>query len=279
MAFAATVQAQRDDRGRLAIWFPAIGDLSAWAVTPEHLRAGLEVYAGNGYSNGYQNRLVGSVGSVYKWALATGRAPAGFVSPSRSVRRLPETAREFIATPEALAKLRAIAITDRDPRFAVWVCTLLDTGARRSEIEQRTWAEIDLKAGTIELRASATKTRKARVLHMGPDTVALWEQTWPAAIRHPDAMPFASRLGEGCVDFKKRWARLIEQAGLPGMHVHDLRKAAAVRLLRSGVGIGRAAAVLGNSSRTLEKHYAQFDRGDLVDIAAVLHQRSERWAA
>jgi hypothetical protein len=76
LAYCATERAQPDDRSRLKIWVAAVGAMRAWDVSAEHLRAGLAVYEDTGYSTGYLNRLINSVGSMYRWAIRTGRAPA-----------------------------------------------------------------------------------------------------------------------------------------------------------------------------------------------------------
>ena len=137
MAFSASKTAQRDDRGRLSIWMAAVGELPAWEVTAAHLRAGIAIYERAGYSPGYLNRLVNSVGSVYKWAIAEGKAPSQFTSPTLQVKRKPETPRVFIAPPEKIERLRAIVLADPDRRFACWVAAgaaaaTMRAGPRRS---------------------------------------------------------------------------------------------------------------------------------------------------
>jgi integrase len=275
MAFAASKSAQTDDRGRLSIWMGAIGDVRAWEVTAAHLRTGIALYEEADYSPGYQNRLLNTVGSVFKWAIAQGKAPSGFISPTLQVKRKPEEPRVFVAPPEKIEKLRAQALGDNDRRFACWVLALIDTGARKSEITDRVWSEIDLDAGTIALPGTASKTGRGRVLHLSPATCAVWKRTF--LHRAPGDRPFASRLGAGTVQWRKRWNKLCIDADLEGMHPHDLRKAAAAKLLTAGVGIGRAAQVIGNSARTLERFYGHLDSAALGDVATVLHQRSRRF--
>ena len=276
-AYCATERAQSDDKSRLKCWLPALGNMRAWDVSPEHLRAGLVVYEQAGYSPGYLNRLVNSIGSMYRWSIKTGRAPAAFASPTLKIARKTETPRVFIADPERIERLRAVALADKDRRFACWVAALIDTGARKSEITDRTWSEIDLDAGTIALPGTASKTGRGRVLHLSPGTCELWKRTWPASVRSPAVKPFASRTGSGTVLWRKRWANACTEVGLDGMHPHDLRKAAAAKLLTAGVGIGRAAQVIGNSARTLERFYGHLDRAALGDVATVLHERSGGW--
>ncbi len=276
IAYSATERAQRDDKSRLNVWLPALGQMRAWDVSADHLRAGLVVYESAGYSHGYLNRLVNSVGSMYRWAIQTGRAPGDFTSPTLKVSRKTENPRVFIAPPEKIERLRAIALADRDRRFACWVLALIDTGARRSEISERCWSDINLDTGTIALPATESKTGRGRVLYLSEPTRELWKRTFKT--RAPQEKPFASRLGEGTVNWRKRWAKACDEAGLHGMHPHDLRKAAAAKLLQSGVGIGRAAQVIGNSARTLERFYGHLDTAALGDVATVLHQRTGEWA-
>ena len=271
-AYACSVRAQRDDAGRLEIWVSALGDRSAWSITSAHLRAGAAELAARGYSPAYCNRVLGTLGSCYRWAKQTGRSPAGFVSPTLAVSRAREVPRTFTVTQEQLNALRDLAMSNPDRRFACWVAALIDTGCRRSELTERCWSEIDLDAGVIALPADATKTGVARVLHLAPDTVRLWRRTFRD--RRPDERPFQSWRGSSTIRFDKRWKTLVAEAQLPGMHIHDIRKACAAALLRSGVGAARAAQVIGNSARTLERCYGQLDVAALGDVASVLHRRA-----
>ena len=64
-------------------------------------------------------------------------------------------------------------------------------------------------------------------------------------------------LKSAVADWQRSLKRLFELAGVKG-HAHMFRHTLAVDLLRRGVSLENVAAILGNSVRVCEKHYAPF---------------------
>ena len=210
-----------------------------------------------------------SGGDSYRWAKSKRLSPKGFRSPTLGVQRLEEAIRRVEISAEKIEALKARALAVRDRRFGAFVHLLIDTGARKCELLERYWRDIDLDAGTIV--CEVTKTGVPRVLHFRPETAGVVRRAWKAM--PADRLVFEGRV-PGCpVSYRTAWTTVTEEIGLPELHMHDLRHAAAADLLRSGVTLGVAAQVLGHSPQVLSRRYGH------LETAALRQAQEQRWKA
>ncbi len=196
----------------------------------------------------------------------------GWVSthPARGARlpRLPDRKVQAPST-DVVARILAVAATDL--QTMVWLRVAVTTGARRGEVLALRWADIDLRAATMTVRASldedrtmkTTKTGRVRVVQLDAYTVTLLRQ-WKAAqaeralacglglAARPWVLSNAPDSGEpwrpdGAT---QRFRRLCARAGVQGVRLHDLRHAMASQLLERGVSPVTVAGRLGHASTT-----------------------------
>lgn len=252
---------------RLRKWVAAFGTQSAWAITSEQLETAAHAMLEHGYKPSASNRDLSSLGSVYRWAKAKRLAPRGFRSPTLGVARFEEAIRRVEISTDQLDDLRSRALAFRDRRFGVFVCLLIDTGARKSELLERRWKDIDLERR--EILCATTKTGVPRVLHFQAQTQELIRRVYPK--RSEDALVFEGRAPGLPVSFRKAWLSAVTDAGVPGLHMHDVRHAAAARLLRAGVTLGVAAQVLGHSPQVLARRYGH------LEVAALRKAQELAW--
>jgi integrase len=196
----------------------------------------------HGYCPSTVNRDIGTIGSVYKWAKSKHLSPRGFRSPSIGVRRFEEKIRRVHVEREQIEQLRDRAIAVPDARFACFVSLLIDTGARKSELLERIWSDVDLEKQ--EILAPTTKNGSPRVLFFSEKTAQLLKRAYPR--RSPSALLFEGRV-----------------PGLSDLHMHDVRHAAAASLLRAGVTLGVAAQVLGHDPALLARRYGHLETASL----------------
>ena len=260
-----------DDLYRLRKWQDVFGDRCAWGVTSDEIAAAAEGMRDHGYAVGSVNRDVGAIGSMYRWIIQQRRAPAGFTSPTLMVPRAEEPKRVVEVEDATIAKLRALSMTYVNKRFPLFVHLLIDTGARKSELLERTWADFDLDRRRIRLRAEDTKTKKARVLFFSEATAALIRRLVPK--RDPVALVFPGRCPTEPINFRSSWRELTKQAGCPDLHMHDLRHHRARELLLAGVPIAQAAQIMGHSVQVLEARYGHLSVDDKQEAAELA------WAA
>lgn len=245
---------------RLRKWVECFGHESAWAITTEQLSLAAEAMLQSGlYKTSTINRDTSTIGTVYRWAKRRHMSPRGFVSPTLALQRYEEDIRRVeISNPE-IARLLAGAKANPDRRFAVYVRLAMETGARRGEMRERRWLDVDLEARSITVLE--TKTDKPRVLFFSEETAELMRRVWPK--REPGELLFEGRRRGYPIDYRASWRKLVSAIGRPDLHLHDLRHHRAAELLKSGTTIAVAAQVLGHSSLILQRRYGHLENAAL----------------
>jgi integrase len=233
----------------------AFGQQSAWLITSEQLETAAQAMREHGYAGATVNRDLSTLGSMYRWAKKRRLSPRGFRSPTLGVPRFEESIRRVHIEASDLEKLRAGALAFADRRFGVFVSLLIDTGARKSELLERRWGELDLEGRQI--LAPVTKNGTPRVLFFSEWTQALIRRVSPK--RNVDSLLFEGRVPGQPIDYKRAWSILTAQVGLPDLHMHDVRHAAAANLLRSGSTLAVAAQVLGHDPAVLARRYGHLE--------------------
>jgi integrase len=254
---------------RLRKWLQAYGSISAWAITSEQLQIAAQALIDLGYKASAVNRDLSALGSAYIWAKAARRAPRAFRSPTLDVPRFKEEIRRVMVEDEKIEALCAYARASRSPSFGVFVALLRDTGARKSELLERRWCEVDLER--LEIIAPTTKNGTPRVLFMQPATADLIRRVFPK--RPSEELVFQGRVRNQPNSFRKAWELATAQVGLVDFHMHDMRHVKAASMLRADVTLPQAAQVLGHDPQVLARRYGHLE-------TAALRRASERgWQA
>jgi len=240
---------------RLRKWIAAFGSQSAWSITSEQLELAAAAMLEHGYAPASVNRDLSSLGSAYRWAKARRLTPRGFKSPTLGVGRFEEPIRRVHVEPQDLEKLRVRALAFPDRRFGVFVSLLIDTGARKSELLERVWA--DVRLADREILVPTTKTGHPRVLFFTERTDQLVRRVF--ARREPAALLFEGHVPGQPIDYRRPWGILTKDVGLAGLRMHDVRHAAAASLLGAGVTLAVAAQVLGHDPAVLARRYGHLE--------------------
>jgi integrase len=244
---------------RLRKWIAAFGAQSAWSITSEQLEVAAAAMLEHGYAPASVNRDLSSLGSAYRWAKARRLTPRGFKSPTLGVSRFEEPIRRVHVDPQDLERLRTRAVAFPDRRFGAFVALLIDTGARKSEILERVWA--DVRLAHREILAPTTKNGTPRVLFFSERTEELLRRAFPR--REPGALLFEGHVPGSPIDYRRPWGILVRDIGLPDLRMHDVRHAAAASLLGAGVTLAVAAQVLGHDPAVLARRYGHLETGAL----------------
>jgi len=195
---------------------------------------------------------LGRLRAAWDWARSIQHAPDHDL-PAVKVR-LPKV-EKFTPSP---AQIAAVLEHIHIPWRRLGIRLLYATGARIGEIGTLTWADVDLDEGlvvvdgktgprTIPLPLDLVRQLRAfRETHDRPEVLGVTANTCGNNIR--------SALKEAC-----------EEAGVPHFSPHALRRAAVDALLRAGVDVGTAAALLGHTPEVMLEHYRRATRSDLRD--------------
>jgi len=129
------------------------------------------------------------------------------------------------------------------------------------------------------LMVRRTKTRKRAVVISDDAEQALWRHIAAAKVRGPNVPVFASIRKDGSGRLSPSSAyhafqRLLREAGLPPMRLHDLRHGAASMMVAQGVHMKVVADQLGHRSvQTTDRFYAHVAPSSLQEAVRLLNRR------
>jgi integrase len=140
------------------------------------------------------------------------------------------------------------------------------TGWRLMECLGLRWSAVDFAAGTIRLEPGQTKSGKGRVFpfHHFPALADLLEEQrqerWRVEReRGIDVTHVFHREGCPIRDLDDERKAACRRAGLAGRRFHDLRRYAAMRMVRAGIARSEAMALIGHETESMFVRYALND--------------------
>jgi integrase len=128
------------------------------------------------------------------------------------------------------------------------VLLALNTGLRRGELTALTWADVNLPAKMLTVRAAAAKGGKSRRMPLNREAVDVltkWQKQ-----HESKGVLFNVR------DVKKAWGALMIDAKIEGFNFHDLRHSFASRLAVAGVDLNTVRELLGHADMKMTLRYA-----------------------
>lgn len=168
-----------------------------------------------GWGSSTQNKAIGHVRSLYRWACAPGQKHAG-ECPCDGIEKL-TTVKEEIGTLELRECELLLKLALRVPRFMPFVALGLFRGMRRSEMERLRLHDWDWKDGSVIAEAKKVKTRRRRVVDLDP-IILVWMK---AAGWKPEMMEMEGPLVPS--NLKDLWPRFWRMAGLHAWPDNGLR--------------------------------------------------------
>ena len=238
---------------------PAFGHLTVDAITVEHVK---DWFASMADRPGSANRAMPVLSVMMKQAELWGYRPHNS-NPCKNTRRYRTQRRERFLTPEEMARLNAVLTRDEFycPHIVAIVRLLMLTGCRFGEIVSLEWDWI--KGERFLLPDSKS----------GPRTV--WLSSAARAVidaipRYSDDCPFLfpTRPPTWPIDnIEFHWHRIRNEAGLPGLWIHDLRHSWASVAAMNGVDMVTIAKLLGHALVETTERYTHLSDQSVSDAA------------
>jgi integrase len=171
----------------------------------------------------------------------------------------------YLSEAEGVQLWTAVADLEADgelsPAHALIFRLLALTGARRGEIVELRWGEVDLRRGLLLLPPARHKTGGAsmpKAISLNASAVALLAG-WPRLSGTAPAQDwlFPKADNSGPIEPPKRaWAKVTKRAGLDGLRMHDLRHTFASWAIGRGEGLPVIAKLLGHANVASTARYA-----------------------
>ena len=158
----------------------------------------------------------------------------------------------FLSDDERKRLLKTARESDNSLLYPV-VVLALSTGARKMEIMNLTWDDVDLHRGMAIL--NETKNDERRALPITSHALEILKEL--SKVRRPDTnLLFPRSDGQKPIDLKSAWDKAIKEAQIEDFKFHDLRHSAASYLAMNGATLAEIAEVLGHKTLTMVKRYA-----------------------
>jgi integrase len=171
-----------------------------------------------------------------------------------SRKKEPRGRTRFLSDDERTALLEACALSAWPP-LRTLVLLAITTGARKGELTQLKWADIDLKKGRALVRE--TKNDEPRTLPLaGSALEALRELKLNNSARSEYVFAQPSGLPGPYEHFDAHWYVALRAADIDDFHFHDLRHTTASMLAAQGASLLEIADVLGHKTLAMVKRYS-----------------------
>ena len=195
--------------------------------------------------------------AVKEWRLMD-RNPAADISKKKE----PRGRVRFLSDTERKALLDACAASDWKGLY-ILVMLAISTGARRGELINLKWSDVDLK--TARATVHDTKNGDSRVLPLVAKALdALRELKLQNSARSEYVFPQASGFLAPYVHFDGYWQDALTAAKLENFRFHDLRHTTASYLASQGASLLEIADTLGHRTLNMVKPYAHLAQSHKV---------------
>jgi integrase len=157
---------------------------------------------------------------------------------------------------EPLADLRAVRFADH---LEPLVLLSINTGVRRGEAFNLTWADVDLKNKLITVEGDTSKSGQTRHIPLNRealDTLTRWKEQGAGK-----GFVFPGQNGKRLDNVKKSWAGLLTLAKVEKFRWHDLRHTFASKLVMAGVPLNTVRDLMGHSDIKMTLRYAHLAPG------------------
>jgi integrase len=242
---------------------PKFGRHRLAEIDAETIQAWHRQKSASGLSPAYCNAMVGVLRRIFNLAKRWG-IPGAEVNPTANVALLEvHNIKEVYLTAEQTERLITAVNNSSNTQLRYIVPLLLLTGARKRELLDAKWEDLDLdrRAWLVPM----TKSGKPRKVPLSKMAIEVFETVprfpdCPYVVPNPSTLqPFKSIWGS--------WTSARTQAGLPELRLHDLRHSFASALVNAGRSIYEVQKLLGHAKVTTTERYAHLANQTLLDAA------------
>lgn len=256
-------------------WKNALGDYRLCDITPalivqhrSNLIGSVNKY-GRAVGTTTANRYTQALGHVFtitqkEWGW-TSENPVTNISKYKEPR-----GRVRFLSDEERKKLLEVSKKSENPHLHKIIVLALSTGARKMEILNLKWEDIDFGRSVITLHE--TKNGERRLLPLQGYALKLIKEHAKIRNLHCDFV-FPSKVKCQPIDIRTAWENTLENANIKDFRFHDLRHSAASYLAMNGASLAEIAEVLGHKTLQMVKRYAHLSEAHTSSVVASMNER------
>lgn len=231
---------------------PSLAQVKAGQAPKDAQRRRLKDPVARG-GKGTATRTAGLLGGIFEFAVKRKIRPD---NPVRGLQRYRDRKMErFLSQAELTALGEAMAASDAagGNLAATRILRLLAlTGARRGEIEQLKWSEVDPDFGCLRLEDSKTGQKIVPIGRVALEVI----EAMPKVKGSPFVFPSTTDPLKPFGQLQKTWLIVRKAAGLHDVRIHDLRHSFASSGVASGQGLVVLGKLLGHADVKTTARYA-----------------------
>ena len=263
---------------------PSIGQVKLKALTPTHVRSLYREKLDAGLASRTVLHIHRTLTKALKQATDDGLIPRNAAGPVRP----PRPRREEIQ-PLNREQVQALFEATKGDRLEALYVVAVTAGLRRGELQGLKWEDVDLEAGTLQVRRTLSEpkggyifeapksgkgrsdrlTRKATAALREHRRRQLEERMQRAGLWQDHGLVFPSGIGTPTSggNLNRAFKATLQRAGLPAFRFHDLRHTCATLLLRQGVNPKYVQELLGHADISLTLNVYSHVLPDMGDAA------------
>lgn len=230
-----------------------------------------------GYAAGSCNRMLVLMKFIYNCAIRWDVLPKD-TNPCNGVEPFEDNgARERYLTQDEVQRLFDELDSNPNKQVAQVIRLLLYTGARKCEVLDARWDEIDFNRRLLTVPAERSKSKKPRHIPLSDAAIELLQ-----SLPRRDDIPwvfFNPRTKKQPVSIFHAWDTIRNRVGLADVRLHDLRHSYASFLVNAGRSLYEVQKLLGHHDPKVTMRYAHLAPGALIDAANVVGNLVGRRAA
>lgn len=266
---------RHNQESQLEWWKSKIGDYTLADTTPAMIAERRDELLHEGIGKGRQrspatvNRYLAALSHCFTIAVKEW----GWIddSPTRKVRkqREPRGRVRFLSDEERDRLLQACQEVDHPFLYTI-VVLALSTGARKSEITNLAWKNVDFERKVITLYE--TKNKEIRVLPLAELALKLFRDL--NKVRRIDTdLVFPGPDPKRPIAIRHAWLVAVKKAKLENFRFHDLRHSAASYLAMNGATLAEIAEILGHKTLQMVKRYSHLTEQHTVKVVAKMNRQ------
>jgi integrase len=245
---------------------PALGDREMDSIKRTDILALQQQWIREGKAPGTINKYLVLLRYVFNLAIRWD-VPGVTVNPTKDVALLQvdNKRQRFLSADEAQALIEAVHHSDNSVLESI-VSMLLITGARKREVLDARWEDIDWQRRLWKI--PKTKAGKARYVPLSAAALELLESRKRPSGRSGFIFP-NPKTDKPFQSIFYSWDTARKQAGLDDLRMHDLRHSFASFLINGGRSLYEVQQLLGHSTSQMTQRYAHLAHETLLDASDV----------
>lgn len=170
-----------------------------------------------------------------------------------------------------LPSLRKCSFTDH---LKPLVLLSINTGARRGELFDLTWENVDLERRILTVTGATAKSKRTRHIPLNREATSILT-AWQDQTNRREGLVFVNDDGNRFDRVNTSWRRLLKTAEIVDFRWHDMRHHFASRLVMGGIDLNTVRELLGHSDYSMTLRYAHLGPEHKMKAVEVLDRRGK----